>query len=610
MIFATIKRLLALLPPRQRVHAYWLLPAMVLMAVMETIGVATIMPFLAVVASPQEALKNPYMSAVYQALKFESTNQFLFFLGALSLVVLIFSNGFAVFVTYLLTRFALRQNHLWQSQLMSAYLARPYTAFLGSNTATLGKNILVEVSEVVNKVLTPVLQLMARLAAALSVLALLIVVDPMLALTVSLALGSAYALIFLIVRRTLRRLGEDRLSVDAVRFGSISEAFGGVKDLKIAGRERTFLDRFSGASRRYSDLTVLQRVINVVPKYGLEVIAFGGIILIVLQLLASGKSTATVLPLVGLYAFASYRLMPAVQQMFEAVAQLRFSLPSLDVLERDLATMEGSTTTFDRPEPRGLAQGIELKGVSFSYPGSPPSLEGISLRVPKNTSAAFVGSTGSGKTTIVDVMLGLLPPTSGEVLVDGEPLAPSFVRSWQASVGYVPQQVFLSNGTVADNIAFGVPSGDLDIGAMERAAKVAQLHDFISGLPAGYQTPVGERGLRLSGGQRQRLGIARALYHDPPVVVFDEATSALDNVTEYAVLEALQTLAGQRTVIIVAHRLSTVRACDVIYLVEGGHVVASGSYEELLASSPEFRELVRPTANGAKALQKSSAPTA
>jgi len=227
MIFSTIKRLLAVLPPRQRVNAYWLLPAMILMAVMETIGVATIMPFLAVVASPEEALQNRYLDSVYQALRFEGTNQFLLFLGALSLFVLIFSNTFAVFVTYLLNRFALRQNHLWQTRLMSAYLARPYTAFLGSNTATLGKNILVEASGVVNNVLTPTLQLMARSAAALSVLALLIVVDPVLALTVSLALGSAYSLIFLVVRRTLRRLGEDRVSADAIRFGSISEAFGG-----------------------------------------------------------------------------------------------------------------------------------------------------------------------------------------------------------------------------------------------------------------------------------------------------------------------------------------------------------------------------------------------
>jgi len=583
---------------------------MILMAVMETVGVATIMPFLAVVASPDEALQNRYLESVYQALRFDSTNQFLLFLGALSLIMLIFSNIFAVFVTYLLNRFALRQNHLWQTRLMSAYLVRPYTAFLGSNTATLGKNILVEVSEVVNNVLTPTLQLMARFAAALSVLALLIVVNPLLALTVSLALGSAYSLVFLLVRRTLRRLGEERVSVDAVRFGSISEAFGGVKDLKIAGRERTFLDRFEGASRHYSDLTVLQRVINAVPRYALEVIAFGGIILIVLQLLASGKSTATVLPLVGLYAFASYRLMPAVSQLFAAVSQLRFSIPSLDVLERDLAEVEGSVATLERPEPRGLAQGIELKGVSFSYPGSPPSLEDINLTVPKNSSAAFVGSTGSGKTTIVDVILGLLPATEGEVLIDGEALEPSSARSWQASVGYVPQQVFLSDGTVAENIAFGVPTNEVDADALERAARAAQLHDFITTQPDGYSTRVGERGLRLSGGQRQRLGIARALYHDPPVVVFDEATSALDNVTEHAVLEALQVLAGRRTVIIVAHRLSTVRDCDVIHLIEQGRVAASGSYEGLLATSQEFRELVQPTADGAQALQKSSVPTA
>ncbi len=592
MIPATARRLLALLPPAQRRSAYWLLPAMILMAVMETVGVATVMPFLAVVANPTDAIGNRYLGAVYHALGFTGTTSFLLFLGAASLAVLVLSNGFAVFVTYLLNRFALRQNHLWQTRLMAAYLGRPYAAFLRADTAELGKNILVEVSEVVSKVLTPMLQLMARFAAAVSVIALLVVVDPVLALTVSAALGSAYALVFLVVRRTLQRLGAERLAVDAVRFRAISEAFGGVKDVKVAGRERTYVDRFRAASERFSALTVTQRVINVVPKYGLEVIAFGGIIMIVLQLLATNHSTATVLPLIGLYAFASYRLMPAVQQMFEAITQLRFSLPSLGVLERDLAV--SSATDLGRSEPTGLREAIELRDVWYAYPGSPPNLTGIDLTIPKNSSVAFVGTTGSGKTTLVDLILGLLTPSGGAVLVDGVPLDAANVRGWQASVGYVSQQAFLCNGTVAENIAFGVPGEEVDEAALHRAAAAAQLDRFVARLPDGYLTQVGERGLRLSGGQRQRLAIARALYHDPPVVVFDEATSALDNVTERAVLDALEAMAGRRTVLIVAHRLSTVRGCDLICLVEGGTIVARGAYDDLLATSPEFRALVQP----------------
>lgn len=600
MIWATARRLLALLPAKQRTNAYWLLPAMILMAVMETIGVATVMPFLAVVANPEGALQNRYLGGVYRGLGFTDTNSFLLFLGAMSLLVLVFSNGFSVFVTYLLNRFALRQNHLWQTRLMTAYLNRPYSAFLRSNTAELGKNILIEVSEVVTKVLTPILQLLARFSAAVSVLVLLVIVDPTLAVTVSAALGSAYAIVFLFVRRTLQRLGDERLSIDAVRFRTISEAFGGIKDVKVAGREETFLNRFSRASARFSDLTVTQRVINVVPKYGLEVIAFGGIILIVLQLLASGSGTAKVLPLVGLYAFASYRLMPAVQQIFEAITQLRFSLPSLDVLERDLLAADTSPD-LSRPAPSGLRDGIVLQDVNFAYPDSPPSLEGVKLEVPKNSSVAFVGTTGSGKTTIVDLILGLLTPTSGAVLIDGAPLGPETLRPWQASVGYVPQQVFLCNGSIAENIAFGVPEESVSSDAIVRAAQVAQVHGFVSRLPDGYKTQVGERGLRLSGGQRQRIGIARALYHDPPVVVFDEATSALDSLTEQALREALEGMAGKRTVFIVAHRLSTVRACDAICLIEGGRIVAKGSYQELIATSPQFRALAQPRKSGGAA---------
>ncbi len=592
------RRLLALFAPAERRQAGYLVPAMIVQALMETVGVASVMPFLAVVANPGTVDSNAILHRVYTMLGFGTVNGFLIFLGVSSLVVLLVSNVFSAWVVFLLHRYALAQNHHLQTRLMTRYLARPYPAFLGSNTAELGNNILVEVSEVITGILMPSLQTAARSVAAVSILVLLVAVDPVLALTVTVALGSLYALVFLLVRRTLIRVGQERQAVGRTRFQSISEAFSGIKDVKVSGRERAFLSAFEGASARWSYVTTVQRVIKAVPKYALEVVAFGGILLIVLYLLTTGRPLSGLLPIIGLYAFASYRLMPAVQQVFESIAQMRYSLPALDVLERDMAGFDAEAARFPSPAPLGLRDAIELHDVHFDYPGSDrPSVEGISLRIPARTSVALVGSTGSGKTTTVDLILGLLAPGRGAITIDGEPLEGERLRPWQASVGYVPQEIFLTDNSVAHNIAFGVADEDLDMEAVERAARIAQIHDFVHTLPDGYDTVIGERGTRISGGQRQRLGIARALYRDPDVLVFDEATSALDGVTESDVFDALDALAGHKTILMIAHRLTTVAGCDAIYQLEHGRVVARGRYQELLESSPQFRALAQQQAD-------------
>lgn len=584
-------RVYRLLPPRQRREAVWLMPLMILRAAIETVGVASIMPFMAVVADPIGALGNRYLQLAFDTLGFTSTGDFITFLGGAAIVLLVFSSTLTVLSAYQARRFAMGLRHLYQVQLMANNLAKPYSAFASINTADLGETIITEVAEVIDGVITPLLLLASRFVAALAVLLLLITVNPYMALVTGTVLGGAYYLIFLVVQVRLRRLGLERTVVDRKRYRSITEAFSGIKAVKTSGKERAYLGEFSAATKRSTELSVEQHVVNIIPKSVLEALAFGAVIGVVLILMRTSSSTAVALSTITLYAFAFYRLLPATQQMYESFTQIRYSLPALDVLEQSLENGASNLPDFSSARPSGLREGIELDNVDFYYPGMmEPSLEGVSLHIRRNTSVALVGTTGSGKTTVIDLILGLYRPTQGSIRVDGRELSDETARSWQATIGYVPQQVFLKDGSIAENIAFGEDE-HADLEAVEAAAKIAQIHEFIMTLPEGYRSQVGERGIRLSGGQIQRLGIARALYRRPDVLVLDEATNALDNLTESAVFDALSKLLGQITVIMVAHRLSTVKTCDTIYQMENGRLIASGTFEHLISTNSTFRTL-------------------
>ncbi|HEX7038660.1 MAG TPA: ABC transporter ATP-binding protein [Trueperaceae bacterium] len=588
------KRILRVLEPAQRRAALGLLPLMVVRAVIDTVGVATVLPFIAVVADPEGALSNRYLGGLYRALGFQDVRSFLILLGLGAFLVLLVSNSLTVAVEFLLKRFAQRQSHLLQRRLMYLALARPYEDFLGDHSAEIGQNILGEVRQFIDGVLSPYLQVVARFIATLVLLGMLVAVDPLLAVTTGVVLAGVYALIFQLVRRVLNRIGKERQVADKARFRTVAETYGGIKDVKVSGRERTFLERFALAARRHAGLEVVLHVTRIVPRSLLEVVAFSGIIGIILYLLSTGRSTSTVISIVTLYAFACYRLIPAVQLIYESVSQLKYSLPSLELIERTFAAAQGRQTSLETGTPLALESQVEMRGVSYAYPNAEaPSLHGVDLVIRRGTATAIVGPTGSGKSTVLDLLLGLLRPAEGAVLVDGEPLTPERVRAWQAAIGYVPQHVFLSDDTVARNIAFGVPEDEVDAAAVERAARIAQIHDFVAELPEGYETRIGERGVRLSGGQRQRLGIARALYKDPPVLVLDEATSALDSVTEEAVFASLAELAGLKTVVLVTHRVSTVKGCDQVVVLDGGRVAGSGTYDELMRTSAAFQALAR-----------------
>lgn len=563
------------------------------MALMDVMGVASILPFMAVLANPQLVETNIYLANVYKGLSFDDPQRFLFFLGGSMFVLVVLSLTFKALTNYMQLRFALMREYSIGQRLVSGYLHQPYEWFLNRHGTDLGKTVLSEVSTVVGQGVVPLMTLLAQSLVTLALLTVLLVVDTMLAITVGLAVGIAYGLIFKTVNRFLSAIGLERMKANAKRFSAIGEAFAAIKVIKLGGLEKTYIKRFAKPAEAYARHQASAQVIAQLPRFGLEAFASGGMLLVVLYLMKQSGDFAASLPIMALYAFAGYRLIPALQQVYASYTSLRFSGPALDCLHADLTSLQPiEAEDYDTSHliPSNV---ISLDEVYFSYENAAQAtLRGISLQIPVHNVIGLVGSTGSGKTTTVDLILGLLQTDKGTLSVDGKVIDLSNRRHWQKVVGYVPQQIYLADESIAANIAFGVNPENIDLSAVERAAKIANLHDFVvSELAEKYNTTVGERGVRLSGGQRQRIGIARALYHNPKVLILDEATSALDNLTEKAVMDAVNNLGHKITIILVAHRLSTVRQCDQIYFLEKGRVKAQGTYEELQKIDAEFRAM-------------------
>jgi ABC-type bacteriocin/lantibiotic exporter with double-glycine peptidase domain len=600
-MLTTARKLLDLLSAREKTHLYLIFAALVGLAFVDMAGVASILPFIAVVANPDVIQTNRWLKLAYDSFGFTSLQSFLFSLGMLVLGLLVFSNLFKALIAWLSLKYDNRLNYMLARRLLASYLARPYEFFLSHNTVELGKIVLSEARLVIAGVLGPAMQLMSSFLVALFILALLLAVNPVIALTITIVIGGPYGVIYLVTARRLARLGRVQYEANSMKHKVVSEALSGIKDLKILGRAGVFLERFSVHAWRHGQINATVGAISQLPRFALETIAFGGILLIVLFKLGSDQNASEMVPILALYAFAGYRLLPAIQQIFANISTMRYNLYALTVVHQDLkgpgvaADPDRDLAETQNLQPLPLTRALVLRNVAYGYHGTQePAIRGINLTIVPNTSIGLVGATGSGKTTTVDLILGLLTPTSGQLLADDIEINSDNIAQWQRNLGYVPQHIFLSDDTITRNIAFAVPDQEIDMVAVVHAARIANLHAFIEKeLPDGYETVIGERGVRLSGGQRQRIGIARALYHDPTVLIMDEATSALDNITEEAVIEALRTLSGEKTIIMIAHRLTTVKECGVIYLMEKGHIVSQGTYAELLKSSAWFKAATR-----------------
>ena len=592
------RMLLAMFTPHEQRLFMVLLVVIVFSALIETVGVATILPFLAILSDPEIIRSNTWLAWSYETLGFTTDQEYMVFIGLAVFGVVVLGLVVKTLALYAMMHFSFMCAASISTRLLGGYLHQPYAWFLNRNSADLGKSLLSEIDRLNLTVFGPAMRLLANAAVVLFLTGLIILVNPVIALSAAGFIFISYGLIYLGLRNSLARLGEERLVANGQRFQIAQEALGGAKEVKLLGLESAYAERFRKPARSMARALTVDTVVGESPRYILEGIAFGGmLLLIVMMLISDGGSLERLLPILGVYAFAGLRLFPALQMVFRIASGLRFNYSSLERLHRDLIEVEQNMA--DRPPgappaPMELTRSIELDDVHYAYPQAErAALNGLSLEIPANTTLGIVGGTGAGKTTAVDIILALLMAETGELRVDGVPVTAANRRAWQRSIGYVPQQIFLTDESVRGNIAFGVPAEKINHAAVERAARIAELHDFVlENLPEGYDTMVGERGVRLSGGQRQRIGIARALYHDPAVLILDEATSALDNLTpERAVMDAVHNLGRAKTTIMIAHRLTTVRDCDMIVMLENGRVISSGTWHELLDRSQKFRAM-------------------
>lgn len=600
-----IRRLQALLNTRQRRLSYALLGLMVVASLIDVLGVSSILPFMAVVGNPELIQTNPSLHKIFTVLEFESTNTFLVGLGAAALVIMVFSNAVSLASSSAILWFSYNLGHGLSTQILSNYVQKPYAYFLERNSSNLVLNCTDDVARVINGMTVPLLQAIAKVIIAISILLLVMWVDPWLAVLLGAVIGTVYAVVFLNIRQKVTNLGRATKDANRQRFRLATEILNGIKELKILGQDGAYQERFADYSALYARNQWMNATVSQMPRYAIESIAFGSVILLVMYLLATHQDFKEALPLMALYAFTAYRLLPAFQQIFASATAVRFNMPSLEAVEDKLKTVVRTPVPETKPIVQAKSmllvnekvgpfqQEIVLENLVFQYGNAAtPLLNDLNLTIQRNTTVAIVGSSGGGKTTIVDIILGLLEPQDGALLVDGIPVTSSNVESWQKHLGYVPQHIYVADDTVAANIAFGVAPRDLDIDRVEHAARSANLHEFVVGeLPDSYRTMVGERGVRLSGGQRQRIGIARALYSDPDVLILDEATSALDSLTEDAVTEAIRGIFNQKTIIMIAHRLRTVQQADIIYLLENGSIADQGTYAELLDKNDVFRRM-------------------
>lgn len=592
----TLRLIWGMFDRRERLQFAGLLILTFFMSVFEVLGVAVILPFLQILADPGSVSESTTLSWLRDLFGFRTETEIVTGFGVLAFLVILASMAVRGVATYVQIEFSLLRAYSIGARLLRGYLARPYLWFLTQHSADFGQALLDEVDRVIRESILPAVLLLSNLLVTLMIAGFIFVVEPAVAVVATILLVTVYGAVYFLFRHPLARIGHDRFEVNRARFHTVHEATGGIKELKILGLERSVLERFQGPALRFAKLQSQGLLIGKLPRFALEAVSYGGFILLVLVIFLRGEGDITeALPLLGLIGMAGTKLFPALQQIYVNLSLLRLSTSSLEQLHQRLMSNPEPLEAPPQVAPFQKFARIRFERIHFRYPGTDrSSLRDFSAEVGAQTTVGIVGGTGAGKTTLVDLLLGLLEPDEGGLRVDDVAIRGETVRSWQNVIGYVPQQIFLSDSTVAANIAFGVAPEQIDRAAVERAARIANLHDFVmTDLPQGYDTEVGERGVRLSGGQRQRIGIARALYRDPDVLVFDEATSALDNLTERAVMEAVNNLGRQKTIIMIAHRLSTVRNCDKIFLLEKGRLVAEGTYDELVATNETFRRMAQ-----------------
>lgn len=594
-MFKLIIKLFNLLSPQQRRHFYGLQIFVILMAFVEIIGVASIIPFMALVGDMSQLQEDGVIAKIYNYSKITSESHFVFMLGIGVLIMLFLSAIISMYTIWRLSMFANKIGVEIADRLYTYYLKQSWLFHASGSSAQLTKKIATEAQRLTDGVLVPIMQMNARIVLAMFMSLSIFIYDPQVAIIGLAVFAIAYFFLFKVVKMRLQRNGTAISNVNEKRYRLMNEGFGGIKDVLLLGRDFDFIRRFNITGKTLAYSQGNNAALTLVPRYFMELVAFGSMIALVLYLISSHEGNlGMVLPIFSVYALATFKLLPAFQQIYASLATIKGNIAAFESVQQDLADSVQKNLTALIPEKRSLnpKNDISLENIVFTYPDKNEiTLDHLNIDIQVNSVVGIVGPSGAGKSTLIDIILGLIEPQQGQLKIDDELIDKSNRRFWQNTIGFVAQTIFLSEGSISENIAFGIPKEQIDIYKVQNALKLAHLDEFVENLKNGIDTKVGERGIQLSGGQRQRIGIARALYQKAEVLIFDEATSSLDGITEKMIMDAIHDFSGKKTIILIAHRLKTVQKCDEIFYLEKGKVIDRGSYDELIKKNENFRNM-------------------
>lgn len=594
-----IKELINLLTKEQKKRLCLVQILVIATAIAEIVGMATIAPFMALIGDLTMLGGDNLYAQLYRYSNLSTPYEFILWVGIGVLFTLSVTAILSMLTTWRLAMFAAEVGTEYADRLYAHYLNQNWLFHANTSTAVLSKQIAIEAVRVTDLIILPLILMNAKIVLIVLLLSAIVIFDPVIAILGISLFSLGYCILYIFNKKRLAVNGRMLSDVATTRFRLMNEAFGGVKDVILTNRAPYFNQQFRKSGQQFAYARGNNHVLWQVPRYFMELITFGSMIGLVLFLVISNDGNlGVVLPILAAYALASFKLLPAFQQVYTSIGQIKGNIAAYESIRKDL--YESSQDGPDKIKEENFTEelsllhikDIRLNSVNFTYSTSKkPALIDVKMRIKGNSTIGIVGPSGSGKSTVLDIILGLIEPNAGELKVNNITIGPHNRASWQRRIGFVPQNIFLSEGTISENVAFGLPKKDINLEQVKNALQQANLYAFVSDLEKGLDTKVGERGVKLSGGQRQRIAIARALYSNAEILIFDEATSALDGITEKSIMESIHNLLGKKTIIMVAHRIKTVRNCDQIFLMESGRVVDSGTYENLQAQNDYFKAL-------------------
>jgi ATP-binding cassette, subfamily B, bacterial PglK len=588
----TIKKLFFLISYHNQKKVILLLVMILVMALLDAIGVASIVPFIGIILNPKLVESNFTVKELFNFSSnfgVENIQDFFLFITILFFFIFIFSLVFKTLTLYFQLKFVMMREYSIGSTIIKKYFHQPYSWFLNRHTSDLSKTVLADVHFLLHNSFLPLSMVISNSFVIIMIFFILLLVNFKLALISSVSFIVAYMFIYRKTRKTINNISRESLNENKKRHKIINQAFNSIKEMKIGNVEHIFVNHFNDSAKKYAGYQSLAQIITQLPRFIMEGIAFGGVLFLIIFFMYKNIDLSNFLPIIALYVFAGYRLLPAFQTVYDGVTKLRFSKSIVDSIYNEVNILTNQILNKNTSS-LSLKKCIILKNISYKYPlESQKILKNISLTIPAQSILGIVGPNGGGKSTLINIIIGLLEAQHGTLEIDGHFIGSNNLKAWWLSIGYVPQHIYLSDDTIAANIAFGVEPASIDQKALEQASKIANIFEFIQNeLPERYQTIVGEQGFRLSGGQRQKIAVARALYHKPKVLILDEATSALDETSEKDMMKGILNNRIGLTVIIISHRKDTLKNCESICLIENGQLKWQGSFQEWLKKSSKI----------------------